>query len=86
MGIELLLRVLALALIGQFIAIAQSLQDSVELGPKDGKQLPPADLNRVKVGDEAPDFSLEDQDGRVVTLSSFRGKKAVVLVFYRGKW
>jgi cytochrome oxidase Cu insertion factor (SCO1/SenC/PrrC family) len=56
------------------------------LGPKDGKELPAADLNRVKVGDEAPDFTLEDQDGRPVTLSTYRGKKSVVLVFYRGYW
>ena len=36
----------------------------------------------VKVGDEAPDFTLKDQNGNDVTLSSFRGDKNVVLVFY----
>ncbi len=36
----------------------------------------------VEVGDEAPDFTLVDQDGNQVTLSSFRGKSNVVLVFY----
>jgi len=36
----------------------------------------------VKAGDEAPDFTLKDQDGNDVTLSSFRGKKNVVLAFY----
>ncbi len=36
----------------------------------------------VKVGDPAPDFTLPDPKGtRQVTLSSFRGKKPVVLVF-----
>ena len=40
----------------------------------------------VSVGEVAPDFTLEDQDGRKVTLSSARGKKPVVLVFYRGYW
>ena len=36
----------------------------------------------VAVGDEAPDFELPDQDRQPVRLSSFRGEKAVVLVFY----
>lgn len=33
----------------------------------------------------APDFALNDQDGRPFTLSSLRGSR-VVLVFYRGYW
>ena len=33
-------------------------------------------------GDAAPDFTLKDQDGNEVTLSSFRGRQNVVLVFY----
>ncbi len=32
----------------------------------------------------APDFTLEDQDGSVVTLSGFRGERHVALVFNRG--
>ena len=36
----------------------------------------------VDVGDEAPDFELPDQDRVPVRLSSFRGRKNVVLVFY----
>lgn len=36
----------------------------------------------LKVGDRAPDFTLADQDNQKVTLSSFRGKKHVVLVFH----
>ncbi len=36
----------------------------------------------VDVGDEAPDFELADQDRQPVRLSSFRGAKNVVLVFY----
>lgn len=34
------------------------------------------------IGDEAPDFSLPNQFGETVSLSDFRGKKPVVLVFY----
>jgi len=33
----------------------------------------------------APDFTLNDQDGKPFTLSSLRGSR-VVLVFYRGYW
>ena len=36
----------------------------------------------VEVGQEAPDFELKNQDGKPVRLSSFRGNKNVVLVFY----
>ncbi len=36
----------------------------------------------VDVGDTAPDFTLTDQDQNAVTLSSLRGEKNVVLVFY----
>jgi len=36
----------------------------------------------VEVGQEAPDFELSDQHGKPVRLSSFRGAKNVVLVFY----
>jgi len=35
----------------------------------------------LKVGDSAPDFSVNDQSGNPVTLSDFKGKK-VVLYFY----
>lgn len=41
---------------------------------------------RIGVGDVAPDFSLLDQDGRRHALSAERGKRPVVLVFYRGHW
>src|SRR5580693_10230340 len=36
----------------------------------------------VEVGDQAPDFELKDQHGTPVRLSSFRGAKNVVLIFY----
>jgi peroxiredoxin len=36
----------------------------------------------VEIGDEAPDFELPDQHGTPVKLSSFRGAKNVVLIFY----
>ena len=55
------------------------------LGPKDGRDLPPSDLERIQVGQVAPDFTLLDVEGNRVTLSDFRGKK-VVVVFSRGHW
>ena len=36
----------------------------------------------VDVGDQAPDFELKDQVKNPVRLSSFRGEKNVVVVFY----
>ena len=73
---------LALAL-GLLLAGSAAL---AQLGPKDGAGLSPTDLERVKVGQPAPDFTLENIDGKKVTLSDFRGKKTVALVFYRGYW
>ena len=37
---------------------------------------------KIKVGDMAPDFTLEDQNGKKVSLKDFRGKKNVALAFY----
>ena len=54
--------------------------------PKEETMLAPTDLNRVNAGQPAPDFTLENYDGKPITLSGFRGKKNVVLVFYRGHW
>ena len=61
-------------------------QAETRLGPADGLDLPPTDLERVSVGDPAPDFSLQALSGQVLTLSDYRGAKNVVLVFYRGHW
>jgi mycoredoxin-dependent peroxiredoxin len=35
-----------------------------------------------EVGTEAPDFTLKDQNNQEVTLSSFRGQRSVLVVFY----
>lgn len=42
------------------------------------------DLKRVVKGSTAPDFALEAMDGDTYKLSSYRDKKFVALVFYRG--
>jgi len=75
--------VLALLTWGATVSVAQV---GTALGPRDGTGLPPTDLERIAVGSLAPDFSLESKDGATVTLSDFRGRKNVVLAFYRGHW
>jgi peroxiredoxin len=56
------------------------------MGPADGRDLAPTQIERVAIGTAAPDFTLTKQGGGTLTLSSFRGHKNVVLVFYRGYW
>jgi peroxiredoxin (alkyl hydroperoxide reductase subunit C) len=36
----------------------------------------------LAAGDHAPDFTLKDQNNQEIRLSDFRGRKAVLLVFY----
>lgn len=36
----------------------------------------------ISVGEQAPDFSLEDENGNSVKLADFRGASSVVLMFY----
>jgi peroxiredoxin Q/BCP len=71
--------------LGASMLLAVSLLAAPQLGPTDGQDLPAADLNRVRVGQAAPDFTLQAAKGEQVTLTDYRGKR-VVLVFYRGQW
>ena len=43
--------------------------------PKEAAAMP-------KVGDMAPDFKLQSDNGKEISLSEYRGKKQVVLAFY----
>ena len=67
-------------------ACAAEEQAPLQLGPVDGFDLAPTEIERVAVGTMAPDFSLETMNNDTLTLSDFRGEKNVVLVFYRGHW
>lgn len=84
---RLLLALLVLALLVLLPSLARAqARGGPTLGPHDGTGLAPADTGRVGVGATAPDFTLESKDGGTVTLSQFRGKKNIILVFYRGHW
>ena len=39
-------------------------------------------MSGLTLGGPAPDFTLRDQFGQEVTLSSYRGTKAVLILFY----
>ena len=41
-----------------------------------------APAHELKVGDPAPDFTLQASDGKTYTLSDFKGKQAVVLAWF----
>lgn len=75
--------VILLFLLHVAVSFAQS---GGPFGPKDGVNLPPTALDRVSVSTVAPDFTLESRDGQAITLSSYRERKNVILVFYRGYW
>ena len=62
---------LALALASAGLASAQGQQQQQAVAK-----------THLKVGDRAPDFTLEDHTGKKVKLRSYRGKKNVVLAFY----
>jgi len=40
----------------------------------------------LKVGDKAPEFNAEDQDGKAVSLKKALEKGPVIVLFYRGQW
>lgn len=51
-----------------------------------GKLKPLASASQLKVGDAAPDFALRDLAGEKISLSSFRGKRNVVISFVPAAW
>src|SRR6266487_3857082 len=42
----------------------------------------PAAADELKVGDKAPNFSLQASDGKSYSLADFKGKQAVVLAWF----
>ena len=88
MGIETLRKFRLLSVVGlsSFLLWACSIQpvEKNELNIEGGF----ADFEgiRIKVGEMAPDFVLPDENEKLIRLSSFREKKHVMLVVYRGEW
>jgi len=41
-------------------------------------------MSKISINKKAPDFSLNDFNGKAVRLSDFEGSKNVILVFNRG--
>ena len=66
--------------------VGEGVSREFELGPHDGHDLSGEEVDRLSVGDMAPDFTLNSYSGDVITLSEYRGEKVVLLVFYRGHW
>ncbi len=62
---------LALLLAGSFLPASRAADKPSEAPPP-----------KIKVGDMAPDFTLQDQNGNKVSLHDFKGKKNVALAFY----
>lgn len=57
---------------------------SAALATAQGGSYPKPQISSAK-GQQAPDFTLQDQDGRAFTLSQQQGHW-VLLFFYRGHW
>ena len=74
---------LAFMLSGGVYAQSDDFKENIYQVPK----LKPRDsVAKLKVGDEAPDFTLPAVDGKEVSLSQYRGKKNVVLSFVPAAW
>ena len=41
-------------------------------------------MAKLQVGDTAPDFTLQDNQGHTIHLADYQGKNSVVLIFYPG--
>jgi len=74
------LAVVAVSALGAIVLAAPEDEAAEPSGPRrfEGATLP--------AGLHAPDFTLTDQNGRSHGLAAERGKRPVVLVFYRGYW
>ena len=63
------------------LAVAASAQGQPPQNPQQPAAPPPPMTADLKVGDMAPDFSLQGSDGNVHKLSDYRGKTVVLAWF-----
>lgn len=70
------------------IAVLLSTLSGIDMaaGPSKEWNQANAPSKRVQVGEVAPDFTLHAPDGSSHGLSELRGKKNLVLIFFRGTW
>ena len=70
------------------IAILLSALSGIDMAPGPSKERNQANApsKRIQVGEVAPDFTLRAPDGSSRSLSELRGKKNLVLIFFRGTW
>jgi peroxiredoxin len=64
-----------------FAFAMSSAQEKQSGGKGDLESGLPADFQRLKIGDPAPDFSLLGIDGRTYTLASFKGAPVLMVIF-----
>ena len=74
-------KLIFIALITVMLAIAGQAQPPTTTPAATPRPTPPP-YTALKLGDEAPDFTLGATDGTKVHLADFRGKSNVVLAFY----
>ena len=69
------------AILASFLFLSMAANTVNHLSAQEAKKEGPPEPT-IKVGDEAPDFTLVDQNRKQVSLHDFRGKKTVALAFY----
>jgi len=78
-----MLKILALSLsVTIFFVAAAGAQQVKNKQNKKQKDTATSKPVQLKVGDEAPDWELAGSDGKTYKLSSFQGKKAVIVAWY----
>ncbi|OGP63483.1 MAG: alkyl hydroperoxide reductase [Deltaproteobacteria bacterium RBG_13_47_9] len=82
-----LIVIIAVASLFAFIPIAYSLSDAFKENIYNVGTLKPIDsFPKLKVGDQAPNFTLPAIAGDKISLNQYRGKKNVVLSFVPAAW
>lgn len=82
----MLKKILGLSLLTIALTVSALAQQAQQPTQQPAAQRPaqqaPAIKTHLKVGQAAPDFTMNGTDGKAYKLSDFKGKKTVVLAFY----